>query len=269
MSITSWQKFAKIVRKENSKLLKRLPEFDDPVLITGCQRSGTSIMSKLMLHSEGFADYRRDNKFDSELEGALILSDSIAHKICPKRYCFQTTYLNESFTEFFEHKGSFKMICMIRNPLSVVYSMCYHWGRRRDFRSFALDELFLSCGLDGLTEKERKRFDFLGNFGISKFRKACLCYIGKSSQIFEYKQELGSDILILDYDDVIQNKQSLLPEIYHFLGMPYDKKVEGLVHAMSLRRSSKLTDRQKERIKDTCWGVYEQISALKYSPPRV
>jgi hypothetical protein len=40
---------------------------------------------------------------DNELDAALILSGRVAHE--PQgRYCFQTTYLNECYSEYFEHR---------------------------------------------------------------------------------------------------------------------------------------------------------------------
>ena len=144
-AISNWKQFAKRVRKTQRPLLLKLNEFPNSILVSGCQRSGTTMLTRLITKSDDVA--RFSSLKDDELEGALILS-GLKSESQPKRHCFQTTYLNECYEQYFSVNDSFKLIWVIRNPYSTVYSLVHHWKR------FALNELFQSCGVQMLTQKE-------------------------------------------------------------------------------------------------------------------
>ncbi len=126
-------------------LLHRIDEFPDSVLVTGCQRSGTTALARAINASPAMVDYRFGR--DDELDAAQILAGRVDH-VPRGRYCFQTTYLNQCYGEYLEHRSPQRIVWVLRNPYSVVYSMVYNWGR------FAFNELFAACGsplLEGWT----------------------------------------------------------------------------------------------------------------------
>ncbi len=210
--INSWQKFSRNVRSNGYRLLKNLDNFPDPVLIAGCQRSGTTMLSRIITKSEGMVNYWFGH--DDELDAAIILSGYVDHKPAG-RYCFQTTYLNENYHEYFEHNG-YKIIWILRNPYSVVYSMLNNWKR------FALNELFQGCASDLLDNKEKRRYELFGIWSISRLKRACFSYNAKTSQVFELKKRLGeTTILVVDYDELVLNKEQVLSAMYTFTNMPY------------------------------------------------
>lgn len=253
-NIATWRQFAKEVRKRNLELLHHLPLLKDTIFVSGCQRSGTTILTHVFMSVPGIVDYRTD--LDSELQGALILSGNCHLPSKDGRYCFQTTYLNECYHEYYRHQGQFKMIYVIRNPYSVVYSMCYHWKRKSQLTNFALNELFEACGKDLLDEREKRRYNLLGNLGIPKLTKACLSYVGKVSQLFDITERMNKDVFVIDYDELIQNKKTLLPNIFSFVNLPYDEKYHGLIHSKSLKRADSLSPKEKETVNNICWDVY-------------
>ena len=259
--ISSWKKFAKKVRPFNDNLLFKLADFENPILITGCQRSGTTILTNIILSSSEIYDYRQGG--DSELEGALILSGNVSISNKGDRSCCQTTYLNEKFPEYYKYIGAFKLIFIVRNPFSVVYSMCYHWRRKIELTNFALNELFDSCGSKLLNDKEMKKYNIFGSIAISSFRKACLSYIGKTSQVFELKNKLGEEaIAVIDYDDFISQKESVLRFIFDFVELPYSLSYTDLIHTKGIKRADKLTENEKRIIQQTCWPTYEKVRRL-------
>ena len=259
-NITSWRQFAKKVRRKPGKLLAGLADLENTIMISGCQRSGTTILSHIFLEHKDIIDFRRTN--DSELDGALILSGRRKPPDQSGRYCFQATYLNQNFYEYFDYPGKFKLIFVIRNPYSVVYSMCYHWGSRLRFTNLALNELFAACGMNGLTGFERIRIKILSAYGISPLRKACLAYAGKTAQIFELHRRLGKDLLVIDYDDLVREKENLLPVIFAFVNLPCEKNCTELIKSGSLDKADKLSKRAKEQIRLTCLDVYKRAGKL-------
>ena len=72
--ITTWRQFTAQIRSKGHGLLKTLDDFPNAVLVTGCQRSGTTMMSRIITQSEGMVDYWTGP--DDELDAALILSGS-------------------------------------------------------------------------------------------------------------------------------------------------------------------------------------------------
>ena len=252
--VHSWKDFARKVRSRGCNLLKRLDQFPNSVLVTGCQRSGTTVLSRIITQSYGMTNYWFGK--DDELDTAVILSGVIDHK--PNgRYCFQTTYLNECYYEYFEHRNGHKIIWVLRNPFSVVYSMTYNWDR------FALNELFCQCGLQLLKEKEKKIFKTFGALGISRLHKACYAYVGKVSQTFELAEKLDEDsILFVEYDALVNNKRKILPAIYAFISLEYKPEYTKNIFAKSLYKASRLSQRQKKIIDEICSPIFQKARSL-------
>jgi len=193
---------------------------------------------------------------DDELDAALILS-GVVEAGAPGRYCFQTTYLNECVTEYYQHSGSWKLIWVHRNPHSVVYSMIHNWSR------FALNELFRGCGAQYLSGREKRRFDRYGIWGLSRLKRACYSYNGKVSQLFELVQKLPEGrMMILDYEELVKSKESVLPRIYQHIGLTYRPEYAEKIHSRSLSKASRLSQREETMINELCLPVDQRVRAL-------
>lgn len=251
----NWMQFGKTIRNRGCCLLKRLDDFEDSVLVTGCQRSGTTLLSRIITNSEGMANYWFGR--DDELDAALILSGSVAHN--PKgRYCFQTTYLNQCYHEYYDKSGGHKIIWVLRNPYSVILSMMHNW------RSYGLNELFDSCGAMLLSEREKKIYSRYGRLGINKLKRACLAYNGKVSQVFQLKEKLAPDtIKIIEYDDLINNHDVILPLIYHYIDLPYKPTYANSINSKSISKANNQSNRTRAIIGEMCMPVYKKASSMK------
>lgn len=254
VNIQKWPQFAEKVRKKRGPLLKELDRFEQSVLVAGCQRSGTTMLARIITKSDGMVNYWFGR--DDELDAALILSGTVPHE-AKGRYCFQTTYLNEKYTEYFEHQNGHKLIWVIRNPYSVVYSMKYNW------KGWALNELFQACGAEFLEDKYLKRYQQFGLIGVPKILRAALSYKGKSLQILEILERLGRDkVLILDYDDLILDKENMLKKVYGFIGLSYKNSYADMINAKSIHKSDKLSKREKNVVDAYAFPTYETVKKL-------
>ena len=103
-TIKTWQQFSRDVRNKGCRLFDHLGDYPEPVLVTGCQRSGTTLLSQILRHSEGFVNFQ--TRKDDELDAALILCGREKF-YGDGRYCFQTTYVNECYHEYFKYKANF------------------------------------------------------------------------------------------------------------------------------------------------------------------
>jgi hypothetical protein len=253
--IKTWKQFAKIVRPKGCYLLKNLNRFQNSIIVTGCQRSGTTILSRIITLSDEMVNYWFGK--DDELDAALILSGEVDHK--PQgRYCFQTTYLNECYKEYFEHKVDFKIIWVLRNPYSVVYSLLHNWKR------WPLNELFESCGCHLLKNNMAIRYKRYGLIGVPRLIKACLSYNGKVSQLFEINQKLKEKLLVVEYDDLVNNANYQLPKIYDFLNISYRTRYAERLHKKSTGKKLLLSKKEMEKIGLICMPVYEKAKLLVF-----
>lgn len=224
-------------------------------MVTGCQRSGTTALARVITQCDEVVNFRFSK--DEELDGALILADEIDYQPKPGRYCFQTTYLNERFSEYCMHKTGHKVIWVLRNPYSVIYSILHNW------RDFGMNELFMGCGTKFLNEKEMKWFNIFNKFSVSRIRRACYAYAGKTEQIYTLYEELGKKkFLMIEYDEMVNKKEILLPHIFSFINLPYKKKFGAMLHTRSINIKEKLSRKEKTEIDKICLPVYE--TALKF-----
>lgn len=249
-----WKIFEKSIKLKENKLLKRLDEFHNSILITGCQRSGTSMLAKILNYSDGIMNCWIGPRV--ELHMALILCGYLDHK-ANGRYCFQTTFLNDRYNEYYEHLDRHKIVWVLRNPFSVVYSMMYHWN------SAALNRLFKSCGVFGLEGVQQKRYERFGLFGIKKIYKACLSYNGKISQLIELTSAFNEDkLMIVDYDELVQKKSTVLPRIYKFINIEYKKDYLNMIHSKSLNKFDNQSERDKMLVDSICMPNFLKAKSL-------
>jgi hypothetical protein len=252
-SIQNWRQFAHYVRGGNYKLLCNLDDFSNSILVAGCQRSGTTALSRLITESSGMTKFSFGK--DDELDAALILSGQVKYKN-QGRHCFQTTYLNNNYCEYFEHQN-YKLIWVLRNPYSVVYSMLNNW------KLAALNRLFKDCGVALLSQKETVRFKNFGTLSISKVRRACFSYAAKTSQTFDLKRKFDGDrLIIIDYDELVQKKEHLLPKVYFFLGLDYRPEYANKLNKKSLIKAKKLSDKQAREVDKICLETYQNARKL-------
>lgn len=247
--VGSWAAFTRIVKRPDRRLLSQLDRFERPILVAGCQRSGTTAITRLIAAADGMSDYRFGA--DDELDAALILAGQVSVPV-EGRCCFQTTYLNDRYEEYFEH-DDFTLVWVLREPLSVVYSMLNNWRRS------ALERLYEACGkqaigqLGGISRPGRP-----GLFGPSRLEKACACYVSKVSQTARLAQRLHPQrMIVLDYDELIPNRERVLPRLFEFLGLPYRQRYADALHSRSVNKGRRFAPERAARIEDACLPVYE------------
>jgi hypothetical protein len=250
----TWRRFHYGPRQSEALLLKNLPQFTGAVLVAGCQRSGTTMLTRIIARARGFQQFALTH--DDELDAALILAgyvDIPAHR----RYCFQTTYLNERYPEYATLGEHQRLIWVLRNPFSVVRSMVYNWRR------FALDELYEDVGAIRATSPRLRRARFPWPFGPSRIEKACLAYSAKTSQIFAIQKLVQPDqLLILEYDALVRDPARCLRRVFEFIEEPYQDVYASVVHRDSIRKADRLSPRVTRVIEAYAMPTYKECVAL-------
>jgi hypothetical protein len=251
--IRSWAAFRAIVKRPDRPLLALLDDYAEPILVAGCQRSGTTALARLLKRADGIVDHAFGH--DDELDGALLLSGHVARST-EGRHCFQTTYLNDRFQEYFQHRG-FRLIWMLREPRAVVYSMLNNWKRG------ALNRLFDACGAEVLARAGERPAVASAWLGPSRLAKACASYVGKTAQTPELRERLGSSVAVVDYNELVANKHDLLPRLCEFAGVKYDTRLADALHDRSVGKRERLGTRDAEYVDRMCSDVYNRALKLR------
>ena len=250
--IVTWADFHRCVKHRDQELLAHLDEYENSILVSGCQRSGTTALTHLLNRADGFADYTFGH--DSELDGALLLAGCV-ERFTTGRHCFQTTYLNDRFPEYFLH-DSFRLIWVLREPRSVVYSMLHNWRRG------ALNRLYDACGrrrMDALPDES----SLLGRWiGPSRIDKACASYVAKTEQAFALHDRLGERMLVIDYEELVTQPAAMLSRVCEFAGVELEPSMLHHFHGRSMKRGDRLAPWQATRVDQVCTSVYRDAWSL-------
>lgn len=252
-----WKRFARDFRGRREPLLATLPGFPDAVLVAGCQRSGTTMLTRILARARGFRRFELTH--DDELDAALILAGALRLPT-GGRYCFQTTYLNERAPEYRNLGPAQKLIWVVRNPYSVVFSMVYNWRR------YALTELYAACGGDGGGPADAgvRWWERFGTGGW--IERASRAYAGKAAQIFAIREWLGPRLLVVDYDAMVRDPQAWLPRIFAFVDEPFDAGYIGAVRRDSVAKARKLSDTERAVVARLAEPVYRHSLQLVDRP---
>lgn len=253
-TVTTWRAFRE-QSANSTKLLERLNDFSESVLVAGCQRSGTTMLARIITRSMGMTNYWFG--LDDELDAAMILAGMVEHE--PRgRYCFQTTYVDERYREYFEHQGRFKLVWMLRNPFSTVYSLLHNWPKP------TFDRTFIRAAAPTLGGWDRHLFQLGRTRLLSRLRQACYIYNAKVTQVPVLMGELGEDhMMVVDYDDLVLNAAQVLPAIYRFIDLEYRSEYANGICVTSVGKQRHLDPRDRRAIKRLCEPVY--ISSKTYS----
>jgi len=254
----NWQVFDRLVRSSDAPLLGRFGDFRNPVLVAGCQRSGTTAVTEVLSGAPEITRFKLG--VDNELDGALILAGTVAFEPAESaRYCFQVTYLNNRLPELCRIRQEFKLTWVVRNPYSVVYSMTFNW------RESALNQLYRDCAA---SDSARNDFKTLLQAAQKERRnrlaRACLCYCVRSSQLFELRQNLDEGrLFVLDYDSLVSDPGRILPEVFRFAGLTADSSLFDMLHARSINKAkSSLSDSERQYVEDACGPTYSRCLDL-------
>lgn len=193
---------------------------------------------------------------DAELDAGQVLSGYRSVEIdTSRRQCLQTTYLNEQYVEYLKHEGNFKLIWLVRNPHSVVYSMLYNWAR------FALNEVFLNCGLEFAPEEIKASFDRWGHIGVRRIDKAALAFVGKAKQAEFLVEHLSPEsICFVNYDSLVNSPRTTLERLFEFVGIEdQTERCSRIINNDSVHKADKLSKLENRRVVELCQPEFEKL----------
>ena len=251
--IKSWHQFERI-RHGTKPLLQVLPTLNKPILVAGCQRSGTTAVTRILRSGGDFGELSVTP--DDELDAALILAGELPP---PRghRLVLQTTYLNNHYREYFDHKN-FNLIWLIRNPREVINSMLNNWS------SGALRRLFHACGSRQLNKKQLARYARIGHWGFSKLEMACYSYLEKSHQALEISRALANhQVTFLDYNRFVAEPHETVRFLCAYSGITYSPQIANtLQRDVRKRATNQLSKTQERTVQEICDDAWHQTLKL-------
>jgi hypothetical protein len=211
------------------------------------------MLTRIIAGARGFARFRFTH--DDELDAALILCDRLSVP-AESRYCFQTTYLNEAVAEYEKLGDRQKIIWVLRNPYSVVYSMVYHWKR------FALNELY-DCAVASSPNGRHRLRHLPWPIGRRRIERACMAYAWKTRQIRTLRNLVpDSRLLVVDYQNLVQQPAETLGRIFEFIEEPFRAEYAHSVSKESLAKADSLSARERDRVEEIALPAYEECRNL-------
>ena len=135
------------------------------------------------------------------------------------RHCFQTSYVGDSFSEYFAH-AHFRLVWIVREPRAAISSLLGNRGKALPRRA--------AWGLAGESRGQ----------GASRLEKACATYLASIRQTLELKERLGERIAIVDYDELAAERAQLLPALCRFASVPFDDHLLRHLHGKSVRKGA-------------------------------
>ena len=211
--ITSWSAF--YAAMGDQPLLGELDDFSDPLLIAGCDWAATTAITRLFKRLPCFADASWSH--DDELDGALLLA-GLRHRRSDGRHCFQTSYLGESYREYFQHAG-YRLIWLVREPRAAVCSLLYSRQKTLPRRT--------ALGLSSKSE---------AGHAASRLERACAAYLSSIRQMLDLKARLGERMVVVDYDELAADRTRLLPELCEFASVGCEAQLLRHLHGKSVRK---------------------------------
>lgn len=237
--VDSWTDFRNHVASRSHPLLARLDDYEDSLLIAGCDWPSATAVARLLKRSSSFADHGFGH--DDELDGALLLAGYVT-RFSEGRHCFQTTYLSERFREYFDH-DDFRLIFILREPHAAVSAMLQRSKRR---------------ALDRVPDDAARET----TVGASRLDKACAAYAALANQAFELHARLGRRVAIVDYADLVAHRELCLAQLCAFARIPFARQLVSHLHGKSVHKGHLLAAWEASRVDDLAAPAYRRAHAL-------
>jgi hypothetical protein len=213
--VVSWSGFYAAIA--DRPFLAKLDDFSDALLISGCDWSATTAVTRMFKRLPCFADSSWSH--DDELDGALLLG-GLRARLSDGRHCFQTSYVRESYPEYFKH-DDYRLVWIVREPRAAVRSLLCDRQRTLPRRTML-----------GLASKSE------AGQAASRLEKACATYVASMRQTVELKTRLRERMAVVDYDELAADRARILPALCRFAAVGCEARLLHHLHGKSVRKTA-------------------------------
>ena len=128
---------------------------------------------------------------------------------------------------------------------------------------YALREIFDNCVRPNLGMMDRLKEWAWDEEGYPLIKKAAHSYNARTSQVFELREHFSDDqMMVIDYDDFVSNKDVRLPQIYKFIDLPYHAEYAEQIHQKSKNKKNQFSAEDAALVEKICMPVYQKAKML-------
>jgi hypothetical protein len=237
-----------------------------PVFVVGCNRSGTNMVCAALGNSpHGWAF--QESEFSLAFNAYHLRADSIIEWLIrrtPAPLVSFGSILDSQFTDdlLTRYNGA-RAIWVYRRYEDVANSCArMQWGHSLvDLVRWAARGEFEKLGARGkrITNETVRLFGELIHEDLSDEAAACLYWYMRNQVYFDLNLHTDPRVLIVQYEDTVQNPQRAFQRVFHFLGLPFDPAVVDGVFASSVGKHRWLGS--DPAIEGVCDGLKARLDA--------
>jgi hypothetical protein len=212
------------------------------VLVTGCQRSGTTWMRKLLAQTLPGAAAPK------ELEvGKFLINGDPLDLPGASIVVLQTTFANSYPDCFARLPANVPVIMLLRNPYSVCRSLVYNWD------SLSVEHAHRSGDPARLVSFPTD---------LDRWKAAISIYCQSAGAGQRIVRERPTATRLVVYDDFVHNVSDGLAQLADFLGCPPPTGVPGVpVDVSTLDKQHSLPPAFRQLVTENCVPLFDQLLA--------
>ena len=222
------------------------PEMDKlPVFVVGCNRSGTNMVCGAIGKSSHGWDYR-ESALSIAFNGYYLRSNGtikwlIRHT--PATLISFGCILDSQFTdELLSQFDNSKAIWVYRRYQDVANSCArMQWGHQlKDYARWVASGELEKLGARGnrISDDTVRLFGELFHEGLSIEECACLYWYMRNQLYIELDLHTNPRVLIVNYEDAVQNQAQAFRRVFDFLGLPYESPIIEGIFSSSVSKHS-------------------------------
>ncbi|HSL47029.1 MAG TPA: sulfotransferase domain-containing protein [Anaerolineales bacterium] len=276
-SLIRFRSQAYVVSKELYQLKRfKRPDTRSILFILGCQRSGTSLMTRIFHRDWNTKVYFEDSNLSVRagdeklrLKPLPLVKELIEQERFPL-IVLKPLVETQNAPQLLEYFPDSRAIWMYRHYKDVADSNLRKFGRDngiRDIRYIAENRRD-DWRVENVPERIRKIVLTYFSETMNPYDAAALFWYVRNSLFFELGLDSHPRVMICQYDELINHPKRTLQKMYAFANRPYaGDHILKMIHSSSLGRGRQATlSPEIERLCEELWDRMRYISAPAFIP---
>lgn len=259
-------KLIQIIKKGYQKLFCASPHQPKKILfILGCQRSGTSIMTRIFERDLQVKVYGEYSGLSSQDENGLRLNplDSVKKIIDTETaplLVIKPIVESQRAKELLEYFNGSKAIWMYRHYKDVAASNLKKFSAENCINNLRpiVEGDSTNWRAENITEKTKKIVSYYFNDQMNPADAAALFWYARNSCYFDMDLNSDERVVKIDYDELINNPHDQMKKIYNFLEKEFPgPRILAEVHAKSKGKGKDINISRE--VEELCNGLWDAL----------
>jgi hypothetical protein len=211
-----------------------------PIFVFGLQRSGTTMMMNIFEMDHRIKVYK-ESKENKVFTNSLIKSYNILHHtidVCKMPYvAYKTLCDSHKIIDILHEFEPCKALWIYRNYRDVANSYDRKWPHAdRAIRIVCTGGTGGGWFQEGVSEDSQHILRDIYSSHLTRYDCLCLAWWARNRLVIEHNLGDLPNVLLVDYDRLVQHKFDECNTIYQFLGLDFRERMVADVHAESIGR---------------------------------